>query len=86
MKNNIRTKKVREKLTGPGSVLTISQSDKIKELYSKELDGPLQTTLVNRYNRVTLVNKAQTERCTIDVNLTYTAPENPGKEISVNEQ
>ena len=85
MKNNIRTKKVREKLTGPGSVLTISQSDKIKELYSKELDGPLQTTLVNRYNRVTLVNKAQTERCTIDVNLTYTAPENPGKEISVNE-
>lgn len=85
MKDNIRTNKYREVLVEPSIELSKKQSEKIRELYPKKLEHTLTSTLINTYNRITLVNKDRTERCTIDVNLAFKDPAEPEKEISVNE-
>lgn len=65
--------------------LSDAQSNKIREFYPRQLTGRLDTTLINTYNRITLVNKDKTERCTIDVNLTFTNPASLHEEICVND-
>lgn len=83
MKTNVRTNKLREALERPGSGLSDYQRNKIESLYSKELCSSLIPSLANSFKRITLVNKAQTERCTIDVNISFRDPEVPEKEISI---
>lgn len=84
MKNNVRTNKFRQVLGNASSELSDLQRSKIIELYPKELDSTLIPALINSYTRITLVNKAKTERCTIDVNLSFKDPEVPKKEVNVN--
>lgn len=85
MKINLRTNKIRQKLREPGTELTEKQNQKIKTLYPRELENPLIPILINSYTRITLVNKARTERSTIDLNLSYRNPEAPEKEINVHD-
>lgn len=85
IKTNVRTNKYREALNSADTELSGIQQKKIRELYPKELAGSLSSTLINTYNRITLVNKDKTERCTIDVNLAFRDPESPEEEISVND-
>lgn len=85
VKTNIRTNKYREVLQTVSTGLSEEQRKKIRQLYPKELAGSLDTTLINTFNRITLVNKDKTERCTIDVNLSFKNPEAPDKEIPVND-
>lgn len=85
MKSNIRTNKLRESLRESSADLSGVQRTKIRSLYNKELASRLIPSLDNSFTRITLVNKAKTERCTIDVNISFRNPEEPGKEIMVNE-
>lgn len=85
VKTNVRTNKYREVLNAPGMQLSDVQRSKIREFYPKRLSGSLETTLINTYNRITLVNKEKTERCTIDVNLSFKNPGVPHEEIQVND-
>lgn len=85
LKSNLRTKKYREVLSEPGYYLSDTQSKKVKNIYSRELISSLAPSLINSYTRITLVNKAKTERCTIDLNLSYCDPKNPEKEMSVSD-
>lgn len=82
-KNNLRTDKFREVLSGECFTLSEKQCEKIRTIYQKELTGKLIPALFNNYTRITLVNKAKTERCTIDVNLAFQDPEAPENEISI---
>lgn len=82
-KNNLRTDKFREVLSGECFTLSEKQCEKIRTIYQKELTGKLIPALLNNYTRITLVNKAKTERCTIDVNLAFQDPEAPENEISI---
>lgn len=90
VRNNMRTKKYRERLPDVHSQLSDKQRKKIgsfyrkiRPFYHKDLTALLAPTLVNSYTRVTLVNKARTERCTIDMDLSFQDPENPKKESGV---
>lgn len=85
VKTNVRTNKYREVLKTQGEGLSDNQRLKIRQLYPKSLPGPLNTTLINTYNRITLVNEDKTERCTIDINLSFKNPDAPDKEIGVKE-
>ncbi len=85
MKSNIRTNKLRESLRESSADLSGVQRKKIRSLYNKELAGRLMPALHNSFTRITLVNKARTERCTIDVNVAFRDPEIPGKEIRVSD-
>lgn len=85
MKSNLRTNKVRESLRGAIPDLSYNQSEKIKELYPKELGSALIPSLHNSFTRITLVNEAKTERCTIDLNVSFKNPEEPEQEISIND-
>lgn len=85
MKSNLRTDKYREKLGRPSTDLSALLNKKIHSLYPKSLDSDLTPTLFNSYTRLTLVNKAQTERCTIDINLSFRDPLCADKEIEVND-
>lgn len=85
MKTNLRTDKFREKLKSGIHELTPAQAEKIRAFYPEELPGELIPTLINAYTRITLVNKAKTERCTIDLNLSYRNPETGADEITVDD-
>lgn len=85
MKSNIRTNKLRESLRESSVDLSCVQRTKIRSIYNKELASRLIPALDNSFTRITLVNKAKTERCTIDVNISFRNPEEPGKEIRVND-
>ena len=85
MKSNVRTNKLREGLSEPGADLSGIQSKKIRALYPKELESALIPTLNNSFTRITLVNKSKTERCTIDVNISFRDPDAPEKEITIND-
>lgn len=84
-KRNGRTNKYREVLNCQSSGLTDEQSEKIKSIYAKELADTLIPTLLNTYTRITLVNKEETERCTIDLNLSFRDMEAPDEEIQVSD-
>lgn len=82
VKNNYRTKKYREQLNKEHETLTDNQRKKIGSLYTKirpfyhkDLTYTLAPTLMNTYTRITLVNKGKTERCTIDLDLTFKSPD-----------
>ncbi len=83
MKSNCRTDKYREVLKGECFTLSDKQCEKIKAIYQKNLSSPLIPALLNTYTRITLVNKARTERCTIDVDLAFQDPEVRGAEFNV---
>lgn len=83
MKNNLRTNKYREVLKGECFTLSEKQCEKIRAIYQNELTSPLIPALLNNYTRITLVNKAKTERCTIDINLSFQDPGVPEGEIGV---
>lgn len=85
VKTNVRTNKLREGLSEQGSDLSDTQDEKIRTLYPKELASSLIPSLINSFTRITLVNKARTERCTIDVNISFRDPEAPEKEIRVSD-
>lgn len=92
VKNNYRTKKYREQLDKEHSELSDKQRMKIGSFYHKvrpsyhrDLTGSLVPTLLNTYKRITLVNKEKTERCTIDLDLSFQDPENPKQGIGVND-
>ena len=85
VKTKLRTNKYREVLHASSTQLSDAQSNKIREFYPRQLTGRLDTTLINTYNRITLVNKDKTERGTIDVNLTFTNPASLHEEICVND-
>lgn len=85
MKSNLRTNKLRERLDAPGAELSNLQSNQITSIYPKPLESELIPALINAFTRITLVNKAKTERCTIDVNIAFRNPEFPEKEISLND-
>lgn len=92
MKNNNRTKKYREKLNAQHTELSDKQRQKINSLYHKikplstnDLAKSLSPALLNTYSRITLVNKAKTERCTIDLNLAFQTPDAKGNEINVDD-
>lgn len=80
-KTNLRTNKVRERLMTFSNDLLDFQEAKIRELYPKQLESRLAPTLYNSFTRITLVNSGKTERCTIDVNIAFENPNNPGEKI-----
>lgn len=84
MKSNVRTNKFRQVMSEASTDLSDVQRKKISTLYPKELESSLIPSLINSYTRITLVNKTKTERCTIDVNLSFRDPEAPEKEIPIN--
>lgn len=80
-KTNLRTKKYREKLAQIHTALSDKQCEKVNSFYrkvrpfrSKDVSSTLAPALVNTYTRITLVNNARTERCTIDLNLAFRNP------------
>ena len=85
MKTNSRTDKFREKLPEPFDQLKPHQAQKIKAFYPGRLEGRLSPTILNSYTRITLVNHAKTERCTIDVNLAFEDAQQQKKEIGVSD-
>ncbi|MCO6497171.1 MAG: polyphosphate polymerase domain-containing protein [Chitinophagaceae bacterium] len=92
VKNNYRTKKFREQLDTQLLELSPKQRKKInsfyrkiRPFYHKDVMGLLAPTLYNRYTRITLVNSNKTERCTIDLDMSFQDPENPEKKISQEE-
>lgn len=84
MKTNVRTNKLREGLPESSSELSGIQSNKIRALYPKELMSTLIPALINSFTRITLVNRSKTERCTIDVDVTFRDPEAMHNEIKLN--
>lgn len=92
VKNNYRTKKYREQLNHEHSELSDKQRKKIESFYTKirptyhrNLTATLAPTLLNTYTRITLVDKAKTERCTIDLNLAFRDPDSPENEIAMDD-
>src|SRR5699024_4525162 len=79
------TKKFREKLNHPIYGLSNNQLKKVKEISPNELEGLLKPSLTNTYTRITLANKAKTERCTIDINLSYNRINSPNKEVVIDD-
>ncbi len=85
MKTDLKTSKFREKLESKMFEMNKAQTEKVKSFYPDELTGDLVPTLINSYKRITLVNKAKTERCTIDLNITYRDPEAPEAGVTVSD-
>src|SRR5690625_1580628 len=79
-----RTNKFRLKLD-QDKPLEIDEShyQKIRSHYKYPVNF-LTPTIINTYRRITLVNKAKTERCTIDLNIAFKSPEIPDKNIEAN--
>lgn len=84
MKSNVRTNKLRERLPESASTLSGNQNNQIRSIYPKELGSRLIPALMNGFTRITLVNRAKTERCTIDVNISFKDPEVANREIMLN--
>ncbi len=85
LKSKSRTKKFREKLRKPNDDLTEKQIKRVNEISPRALDAPLKPTLTNSYTRITFTNKARTERCTIDINLSYREAKASTEEIFVDD-
>ncbi len=97
-KYNHRTKKYREMLTQEQGELTEEQREKIQKYYqrispyytedfarSEEVADSLVPALITSFCRITLVNKEKTERCTIDLDLSFINPDVPDEEIKMDE-
>lgn len=84
-KNNARTKKYRKELEEPTLDLASILNKKINKIFPGEILNTLTPALFNSYTRITLVNKSKTERCTIDLNLSFQDPVNPGKNMDVHD-
>ena len=72
--NNGRTAKVRTTIR-PGAFMNVTADPEAREYLKDKSDFPVDTlepALMTEFDRITLVNKARTERVTIDTNLRFT--------------
>lgn len=87
-KHNSRTEKYRDAVNTINLSLNKKQTDLVWSNYhtfkpfSKLYQRPLIPTIENTYERITLMKKDKSERCTIDVNLKFQSPNKTSWECS----
>lgn len=79
--NGQRTSKFRVKLTHDEPFeINETHYKQIRKHYKYPVES-LSPTIINTYKRITLVNKAKTERCTIDLDIAFRDPGAPHKKV-----